>query len=287
VRLLKELDAPDTTHLRRREVGDRLELIGDTRAGVGLRADGMPDIAWCYVPSPTVKLSGTTMSVDLKPFYIARYQITLVQFQAFLAASDGFESDVWWQGFEQEHRKQAMAETTFRISTYPCDHLSWYQAVAFCRWLTAKLPDSAFPDARGSSVWEIRLPTEEEWQLASTGQAYPWGDEWDSSRANTAESGLMRLTAVGMYPAGAAPCGALDLCGNIWEWCLNDYADLRNLRPSADKLGALRGGSCMVDRNLAQVRSRKKAFRFERSANVGLRIIAAHKLVPSASAANE
>lgn len=73
---------------------------------------------------------------------------------------------------------------------------------------------------------KIRLLTEWEWQWAAQGGAerrkYPWGDVF-AGYANTSETGLERATAVGMYPHGAAACGALDMAGNLWEWCLNDF----------------------------------------------------------------
>jgi formylglycine-generating enzyme required for sulfatase activity len=75
----------------------------------------------------------------------------------------------------------------------------------------------------------LRLPTEWEWQVAAQNgdkrNTYPWGPEWDGRLANTRESGLSRTTAVGMYPP--APCGAFDLSGNVYDWCLNTRDDLR------------------------------------------------------------
>jgi formylglycine-generating enzyme required for sulfatase activity len=60
-----------------------------------------------------------------------------------------------------------------------------------------------------------------------------------------------------MYPHGRADCGALDMAGNLWEWCLNDYS-----KPEvADGYGngeskVLRGGSFYFNRNHAAASAR-------------------------------
>lgn len=72
-------------------------------------------------------------------------------------------------------------------------------------------------------------------------RAYPWGDA-NLGYANTAESGLAAPIAVGMYPHGAAACGALDMAGNVMEWCLNDKQDLETIDVTSVATKALRGG---------------------------------------------
>ena len=85
---LSELEDIATSHERRAEIGSQLALIGDTRLGVGLTSTGVPEIEWCYVeaaPGDKIKLgSFPAKKFPIKPFYIARYLITNLQFQAFL-----------------------------------------------------------------------------------------------------------------------------------------------------------------------------------------------------------
>jgi formylglycine-generating enzyme required for sulfatase activity len=95
--------------------------------------------------------------------------------------------------------------------------------------------------------YEIKLPTEWEWQQAATGgdpsNEYPWGPDWDGNRANTYESGLKRSTTVGLYPHGASRVGALDMSGNVWELCLNEFKNPNRLGLRSAVPRAVRGGS--------------------------------------------
>jgi iron(II)-dependent oxidoreductase len=93
-------------------------------------------------------------------------------------------------------------------------------------------------DAEAFSAWlGARLPTSAEWRAAAGPGTWPWGDSFDSERCNCAEAGWGWTTPVDAHPGGAAPCGAQDLAGNVWEW----VADTR-----ADGWGVLRGG-CHLD----------------------------------------
>jgi formylglycine-generating enzyme required for sulfatase activity len=111
----------------------------------------------------------------------------------------------------------------------PAVDLSWFEAMAYCQWLSAALG------------YAVRLPTEWEWQQAATGgdpsREYPWGG-WQDARANTIESELGRMTAVGVYPLGASAQGVFDLAGNAWEWCLNQFDT-----PAGDARRVVRGSS--------------------------------------------
>jgi len=136
-----------------------------------------------------------------------------------------------------------------KFRNHPCDTASWYEAMAFCRWLTARFAGAGLISP-GS---EIRLPTEEQWEAAARGPeglVYPWGNEYIPGYANIDEmkniGGLYytrQTTAVGMYPQGAAWCGALDMSGNVWEWTLTEYQskDSTNIGSNASRV--VRGGS--------------------------------------------
>lgn len=125
--------------------------------------------------------------------------------------------------------------------------------------------------------YEIRLPTEWEWQQAATGgnpaNVYPWGPEWDLSCANTYESELSRSTAVGMYPQGISPVEALDMSSNVWEWCLNEYEHPERMVLAGDVRRVVRGGSWDYDQDDARATYRNLADPGNRDNDLGFRVV--------------
>jgi formylglycine-generating enzyme required for sulfatase activity len=199
-KLCECLEDTSLSHQERLTIGQYLATLGDPRPGVGVD-EGVPDIAWVDIPGSSVK--------------VAKYLVTNAQFQAFIDADDGYNNDEWWVSMRRW--PNGPSEGRCIESNAPRENVSWFMAVAFCRWMSHR------------TRLAIRLPSESEWQQAKDGGnpqfIFPWGLEWDSSRCNLAESKLQRAISVGMYPAGATRQGLLDMVGNVSEWCLNQYKD--------------------------------------------------------------
>jgi hypothetical protein len=76
-RHLEQINRGDTPHRERVKIGDRLAEIGDPRPGVGLNADGLPDVVWCETPGGKVALEDNAGTFDVASGYISKYPVTL------------------------------------------------------------------------------------------------------------------------------------------------------------------------------------------------------------------
>lgn len=151
-------------------------------------------------------------------YWIDKYEVSNAAFQAFAEdggyLEEGYWSEEGWQWLSTQNvdrlpRKCVQEE----LANHPRVCITWYEAEAYAHW-------------RGG-----RLPTEAEWEYAARGpesRVYPWGDAFDSGKANVVDS--VGLTPVGSYPDGVSWVGAHDMSGNAMEWVQNwfspDYYEL-------------------------------------------------------------
>ncbi len=267
-RLVEKLDNPELNHQQRERIGVRLAEIGDPRPGVGVDENGLPQFAWCPVPPGRITLEDNAGTINVAAFFISQYPVTFKQYRAFLEAADGYQNPCWWSGLQHEPEP---GEQFRKIDNHPAEMVSWFDATAFCLWLSAKLG------------FEIRLPAEWEWQQAATGgdhqNLYPWGKDFESQRCNTWESGLGRTTAAGLYPLGVSPVGALDMSGNAMEWCSNSYDKPESNNVSDDGRRVVRGGSWSYLLDLARAAYRLSYTPGLRFYNLGFRVVCSSPII--------
>lgn len=191
---------------------------------------------------------------------IAKYPVTNAQFAKFIEAG-GYDEPRWWTDagwmeLEDNDWTEPLYwnDSRWNGAEQPVVGVSWYEAVAFCLWLS---------EATGE---QIMLPTEDQWQRAAQGhdgRAYPWGHKWNSNRCNNSVDVISdKTTPVTQYEAsgnrtkGNSASGMVDMAGNVWEWCLTGYDDRENdIIRTCDRVR--RGGSWFdKDPNLFRCDSR-------------------------------
>ena len=230
------------------------------------------NIAWGGImPAGTYTVGGdkdarngfeTRQVVIERPFQLARYPVTNAQFQRFVEAAD-FADSRWWEGMPAKAKK--LSEPAFPFWNHPRERVSWYQAIAFCRWLSHKLG------------YAVDLPHEYEWEVAARypdGRFYPWGNDFDGKKANTQESDFRQTMPRAAFPAGRNPALDLyDLSGNVWEWCRNQYEDPTSMTvDTGEAQRAVRGGSWCDGHIPARAAHRLGLFPGCRYLNVGFRV---------------
>jgi formylglycine-generating enzyme required for sulfatase activity len=93
---------------------------------------------------------------------------------------------------------------------HPVVNLTQVQVRTYCSWLSEQIDRS------------VRLPSPAEWEFAARGPSgllFPWGPIFEPGRCNSVEAGFGTTTPVDLFLLGAGPFGAVDQCGNVWEWC--------------------------------------------------------------------
>ncbi len=219
--LFRVICDPDEPAQRRVSAGDALGLLDDPRDGVTtLEPDLIP-----ITEALTFLMGEEKQKVTVaEPFAIARYPVTNAQYRYF--HEDGGYRQAWqrcwtvegWQFRESEGWTEPRSWNEVKLSSpnLPVTGISWYEAAAYAAWLA---------ETTGKPY---RLPTEAEWERAARhtdGRTYPWGETWSDGIVNSEETGIGRPSAVGAFPSAAAACGALDMSGNVWEWCRTRWAD--------------------------------------------------------------
>jgi serine/threonine protein kinase len=173
--------------------------------------------------------------------------------------------------------------------TDPAVKVSWFDAMAFCKWLTEKEHNENLIEDRQA----YRLPTDLEWSMAvglvsesgATPEArdgkikneFPWGKQWpppNDAGNYAAATGRRRGATMPVGSFKPNSLGLYDLGGTVWEWCLDTYKG--GSSGTSRDWGVLRGGSWATSNRLEMQSSyRNVVDRNDRDVIYGFRCVLA------------
>ena len=194
------------------------------------------------------------MKMFVDTFLIGQYEITNEEYALFIN-DGGYEQETYWSDEGWKHRLQFSWTEPRRWrdkdynkpgkENYPVCAVSWFEAEAYCRWLSVKTGKP------------YRLPTALEWEKAARGvdgRFFPWGNEWNVNACNWLADvdgntlpdkdidGYFYTSPVGKYPAGQSPYGCYDMSGNVLEWCSDGLEEYPGVQHPAE-YRIFKGGS--------------------------------------------
>ncbi len=285
-RLVSALASP-LPPVERAEAGRALARLGDPRPEI----TNVDEMQLCFVPAGPFLMgsnkdkkdpdseydAGPQRQLDLPLYYIGHHPVTQAQFTAFVQAG-GYGEPAYWREAEaagvwregvvqrrvwssaEEKPVQEQAGSPFdygypyALPNHPVVGVTWYEMLAFTRWLTARWQGQGFlprdwqrDAAQRGGVGESRrgglqIPAQPMVTAARQGlgsgtpevtwaenpdprHAYPWIGAFSANLANVYETGISATSPVGCFPAGASPYAVQDLAGNVWEWTCSLYGD--------------------------------------------------------------
>lgn len=275
----------------RSRAGVALARLGDPRPSV-MTVDEM---ALCIVPAGEFVMGSNkkedadayddetpqhTYPLDYA-YAIGQHPISQAQFAQFVA-NDGYANPDWWgdaiadgvwangqitrQVWSRQDGKDVITPELasapapfgepFDLPNHPVVGISWYEALAFCHWLSARWR------AKGwlATHQRVCLPNEPEWEKAARGgqsvpqsplvmpmaqlklhwdkplllhknpmpkRRYAYGNQPDANAMNYDDTGIGSTSPLGAFRLGVSPYGAHDLCGNVWEWTRSAWGTWR------------------------------------------------------------
>jgi formylglycine-generating enzyme required for sulfatase activity len=189
-------------------------------------------------------------AVRVGAFYLGTRELTVGEFRRF-AGETGYRTTAEQAGGAFAYN-EAGGAWEFRADAdwrrpgfrqgedHPVVNVSWFDAVAYCNWLSEKEGRKPAYAVSGEDVrWDrsadgYRLPTEAEWEYAcraETATPFSTGERISTAQANYngnfpynyGNRGLFRKATLPAASFRPNPWGLYDMHGNVWEWCWDFY----------------------------------------------------------------
>jgi|GEM_PF-1513208 len=251
-------------------------------------------IVMIYIPEGEFIMGSSDGEIDEKPsrkvyldgYWIGKTEVSVKQYMKFVNDIKSHCPE-WLEKGHKDNIKTGDSGVYKRFGSaleddnYPIVGISWYNAKAYCDWLSQK------------RVLRFKLPTEAQWEKAARGRddrKYPWGDPGsyyngkyyaNYNPGNYKEDGFKYTAPVDSFHQGESTYGLLNVAGNVWEWC-NDWYDRDYYKkdpPQKNPMGprsgtnrVLRGGGWGDSVGGIRCASRGVAGPSGRSSDVGFRL---------------
>ncbi|NQV32969.1 MAG: SUMF1/EgtB/PvdO family nonheme iron enzyme [Phycisphaeraceae bacterium] len=245
-RLLSVMQAERLPPVERAEAGCVLACLGDPRKEV-LDSGAM---TFCCIEKGVFWFGQGEKAYRHKEldydYWLAKYPVTVSQYRQFSEAG-GYQSEQYWPeakkagywmsgqfkgNYEKEYREgMPKLSGRFIYANNPMVIVSWYESIAYCRWLTSqwlagKIVSESIAHLRPRE-WSFVLPSGRQWEKAARGpkdqHPFPLGEELAPNLANYGKAGIGSTSAVGCFVQDKSPYNCMDMTGNVWEWCFNIY----------------------------------------------------------------
>lgn len=203
---------------------------------------------------------GPAHTVHLDGFYIDKYEVSWRRWKG---------SGLPYERYPDDRVKKVSAPDWGLFNHHPVIMVSWDEAKLY------------------ASKAGKRLPTEAEWEKAARGtdgREFPWGDSlptFDQAIFDQHPISLLSSGPVNCCQAGASPYGAVNMAGNVWEWCEDSYIpgfyarsqreNPVNLEKSVEKI--VRGGAMQLDDRYMRTYRRYWLNHFDRNSDLGFRTV--------------
>lgn len=313
---------------QRVQAGVLLGQLGDPRQAV----TSVDSMQFCYVPGGPFWLGRTDKAALYdgltEPYWLSLFPVTQAQFAQFVAAGGYVLSEFWseaaavdrWRPGEMQDWAQRGWRSgpfgygrPFNLPNHPIVGITWYEAMAFTRWLTLRWQQQQLLPAG----WQVQLPTEVAWEKAGRGglqipqqplilpvadalrdplptialtenpapqRPYPGQTSLTPQDANVNDTAVATSSAVGCFPQ-ASPVGCQEMCGNVWEWTGSRFRpypyQAEDGREALDvKLYdemVLRGGAYWSDTRAANSSFRARRSPNDQNSSYGFRLMLAAK----------
>ncbi len=255
--LLLMVTAPDFVFIH----GGEFTMMGSPETEIGR------DAAKALYQSVGMNYSETQHQVKVSDFCMGKYEVTVGEFRKFVEATnyktDAENGDGSYVFDGTTLQKKPLINWRYGVSgsvrpqseeNHPVVHVSWNDAVEYCRWLSEKTGKS------------YRLPTEAEWEYACrAGSLSPFntGENLTTNQANyngnypynNNPKGVYRQNTVVVNSFAPNAWGLYNMHGNVWEWCSDWYGGtyydecksngtvINPVGPAIGSLRVIRGGS--------------------------------------------